>query len=255
MTLLVVTGTGTGVGKTVVTSAIAALAIAAGLRVAVLKAAQTGVEAGQPGDVEEVRRLVGPSVTCRELARYPDPLAPATAARRAGLPPVRPATVAAAARELAAEHDLVLIEGAGGLLVALDDSGGTLADVAAVVAAPVLVVAAAGLGTLNHTALTAEALRSRSLNCVGIVIGSWPAKPDLAARCNLTDLPAVTALPLLGALREGAGRFTPAEFLLVARQCLESGLQALGWWSVDRAQTRESSWLRGSEHPVESLTP
>ncbi|MGH3832678.1 MAG: dethiobiotin synthase [Pseudonocardiaceae bacterium] len=233
MTLLVVTGTGTGVGKTVVTSAIAALALAAGLRVAVLKAAQTGVEAGQPGDVEEVRRLVGPAVTCRELARYPDPLAPATAARRAGLPAVTPATVTAAARDLAVEHDLVLIEGAGGLLVALDDSGGTLADVAAGLAAPVLVVAAAGLGTLNHTALTSEALRSRRLDCVGIVIGAWPAKPDLAARCNLTDLPAVTGLPLLGALREGAGRFTPAEFLSVARQDLESDLHALGWGPLE----------------------
>ncbi|MGH3907303.1 MAG: AAA family ATPase, partial [Pseudonocardiaceae bacterium] len=82
---LIVTGTGTGVGKTVVTAALAALAVAAGRRVAVLKPAQTGVRAGEPGDVDEVRRLVGPSVTCRELARYPDPLAPATAAWRAGV--------------------------------------------------------------------------------------------------------------------------------------------------------------------------
>ncbi|MGB6163633.1 MAG: dethiobiotin synthase [Pseudonocardiaceae bacterium] len=227
MTVLVVTGTGTGIGKTVVTSAIAALAIAAGHRVAVLKAAQTGVDAGQPGDVDEVRRLVGSSVTCRELARYPDPLAPAMAARRAGLPPVTPATVAAAVRELAAEHDLVLLEGAGGLLVPLDDRGGTLANVAAAVAAPVLVVAAAGLGTLNHTALTVEVLRTRGLCCVGLVIGAWPTRPDLAAQCNLADLPAVTGLPLLGALREGAGRLTPGEFLPVAQQCLGAGWQVL----------------------------
>lgn len=223
VTVLVVTGTGTGVGKTVVTSAIAALAVAAGRRVAVLKVAQTGVEAGQPGDVDEVRRLVGPSATCRELARYPDPLAPATAARRAGLPPVVPATATAVVRELAAEHDLVLIEGAGGLLVPLDDRGGTLVDVAAAVAAPVLVVAAAGLGTLNHTALTVEVLRTRGLGCVGIVIGAWPAEPDLAAQCNLADLPAVTRLPLLGALREGAGCLTRAEFLSVARRGLGAG--------------------------------
>jgi dethiobiotin synthetase len=229
VTVLVVTGTGTGVGKTVVTSALAALAVAAGCRVAVLKVAQTGVYAGQPGDVEEVRRLVGPSVTCRELARYPDPLAPATAARRAGRSPVTPATAIAAIRELAAEHDLVLIEGTGGLLVPLDDRGGTLADVAAALAAPVLVVAAAGLGTLNHTVLTVEALRTRSLGCVGVVIGAWPAEPDLAAQCNLVDLPAVTGLPLLGALQEGAGRLTRGEFLPVARRGLESGLQALGW--------------------------
>jgi dethiobiotin synthetase len=235
--VLVVTGTGTGVGKTVVTSAIAALAVAAGRRVAVLKAAQTGVDAGEPGDVDQVRRLAGPMVTCRELARFPDPLAPATAARRAGLPAVTPATVTAAARDLAHGHDLVLIEGAGGLLVPLDDSGGTLADVAAALGASVLVVAAAGLGTLNHAVLTVEALHTRGLDCVGIVIGAWPTEPDLAARCNLTDLPAVTGLPLLGALPEGAGGFTQMEFLPVARRGLGSGLRALGWRSLETGVT------------------
>ncbi|HKR50119.1 MAG TPA: dethiobiotin synthase [Pseudonocardiaceae bacterium] len=237
MTLLVVTGTGTGVGKTVVTSAIAALAVAAGRRVAVLKPAQTGIDVDQPGDVDEVRRLAGASVTCRELARFPDPLAPATAARRAGLPPVTPSAVAAAARELAAEHDLVLIEGTGGLLVPLDNSGATLTDVAAALTAPVVVVAAAGLGTLNHSALTAEALRTRGLRGVGVVIGAWPAEPDLAAQCNLIDLPAVTGLPLLGALPAGGGRLTAVEFLPVARRGLGSGseggffaaVDALGW--------------------------
>jgi dethiobiotin synthetase len=237
VTVLVVTGTGTGVGKTVVTAAIATLAVVSGRRVAVVKVTQTGVGAGQPGDVDEVRCLVGAPITCRELARYPEPLAPATAARRAGLAPVTPATAIAATRELAAVHDLVLLEGTGGLLVPLDGAGATLADVAAALAAPLLVVVAAGLGTLNHTALTAEALRSRSLSCVGIVIGAWPVDPDLAARCNVADLPHVTGLPLLGALPEGAGRLTPAEFLPVARQALESGLQALSWWSLQTGVT------------------
>ena len=224
MTVLVVTGTGTSVGKTVVTSAIAALAVDAGRRVAVLKAAQTGVEAGQPGDADKVRRLVGTSVTCRELARFPDPLAPATAARRAGTAPVTPLAVAAAARELAASHDLVLVEGAGGLLVHFDDAGGTIADAAVALSAPVLVVAGAGLGTLNYTALTVEALRTRALCCVGVVIGAWPAEPDLAAQCNRVDLPSVTGLPLLGTLLAGSGRLPPAEFLRVARRGLESVL-------------------------------
>jgi dethiobiotin synthetase len=228
VTVLVVTGTGTGVGKTVVTSAVAALAVAAGHRVAVLKPAQTGVDVGQPGDVDEVRRLAGPSVTCRELARFPDPLAPATAARCAGLPPVTAPVIVAAARELAAEHDLVLIEGTGGLLVHLDDRGATLAAVAVALAAPVALVVAAGLGTLNHTALTVEALRTRGLRCVGMVIGAWPAEPDLTARCNLTDLPAVTGLPLLGALPAGAGRLTAAEFLPVAKR----GLGSRKWGSL-----------------------
>lgn len=240
MTVLVVTGTGTGVGKTTVTSAIAALAVAAGRRVAVLKPAQTGVGAAQSGDVDEVRRLAGPSVTCRELARFPDPLAPARAARLAGLVPVTTATTASVARELAAEHDLVLVEGTGGLLVPLDDSGGTLADVAAALSAPALVVVSAGLGTLNHTALTVEALRTRRLSCVGIVIGAWPTQPDLAARCNVIDLPAVTGLPLLGVVPQGAGRLTPTEFLPVARRGLEPGLPALGWSSLEPGVTGQS---------------
>jgi dethiobiotin synthetase len=237
VTSLVVTGTGTGVGKTVVTAALAALAVATGRRVAVFKPVQTGVEPAEPGDLGQVLRLVGSCITCGELVRYPEPLAPATAARRAGIPPVTPTQVSSAARELAADHDVVLIEGTGGLLVPLDGTGGTLADVAATLEAPVLVVVAAGLGTLNHTALTAEVLRIRGLSCAGIVIGAWPAKPDLAARCNLTDLPAVTGLPLLGALPEGAGQLTPAEFLSVARQGLESGLQALSWRLLKTAGT------------------
>ncbi len=228
---LIVTGTGTGVGKTVVTAAIAALAVAAGRRVAVLKPTQTGVGPGERGDLDDVARLVGDEVTQRELARYPDPLAPATAARRAGAAPVTSADVVAATRELAVGHDLVLVEGSGGLLVRLDPAGGTLADVAGLLGAPVLVVAAAGLGTLNHTALTIEALCSRGLHCAGIVLGAWPAVPDLAARCNLVDLPAVTGVPLLGALPEGAGALAPAGFLALARRglALELGGVWNGW--------------------------
>lgn len=225
--VLVVTGTGTGVGKTVVTAALAALATG---RVAVLKPAQTGVGPGEPGDLDDVARLV-PGVTGRELGRYPDPLAPATAARRAGLVPVTPADAVAAARELAATHDLVLVEGAGGLLVRFDRDG-TLADVAAGLGAPVLVVAAAGLGTLNHAALTVEALHTRGLTCAGVVVGAWPAAPDLAARCNLADLPAVTGVPLLGAVPDGAGALSPAEFAAVARHSLAPGLGG-GWQTPD----------------------
>ncbi|MHA6630183.1 dethiobiotin synthase [Pseudonocardia sichuanensis] len=220
--VLVVTGTGTGVGKTVVTAALAAVAAARGERVAVLKPAQTGVAPGEPGDLADVARLV-PGTTGRELARYPDPLAPDTAARRVGAAPVTPAAAAQAAAALAAEHDLVLVEGAGGLLVRFD-ADGTLADVAGLLAAPVLVVAAAGLGTLNATELTVAALRSRGLGCAGVVIGAWPAEPDLAARCNLADLPATSGVPLLGALPDGAGALAPERFATVARHSLAAEL-------------------------------
>lgn len=218
--ILVVTGTGTGVGKTIVTAAIAALHPG---RVAVLKPAQTGIEPGAPGDLADVVRLAAPATVC-ELARYPDPLAPATAARRAGRPALDPAAAVRAARLLAHDHDLVLVEGAGGLLVRFTDAGGTLADVATALAAPVLVVAAAGLGTLNATALTVEALRTRGLTCAGIVIGAWPARPDLAACENLRDLPAVTGVPLVGAVPAGAGALARADFARAARHGLGPAL-------------------------------
>ncbi|MEJ2858872.1 MULTISPECIES: dethiobiotin synthase [unclassified Saccharothrix] len=219
MSVLVITGTGTEVGKTVTVAALAALAVADGRRVAVLKPAQTGVADGEPGDLADVVRLAGP-VTTLELRRYPEPLAPATAARRSGLPRVHPSEVAAAAVELDETHDLVLVEGAGGLLVQFDDEGTTIADAAWALNAPVLVVAHAALGTLNTTALTAEALLRRGLESVGVVIGRWPAEPDLAARCNLVDLPEAAGAPLLGVLPDGAGGLGRDEFLTVAREGL-----------------------------------
>jgi dethiobiotin synthetase len=183
-----------------------------------------------------VARLAG-AVTTAEVARYPEPLAPATAARRAGRAAVRPQEVAEAAAKLAAEHDLVLVEGAGGLLVRFDEAGGTLADVAQQLRAPVLVVASAGLGTLNTTELTARELRSRELDLLGVVIGSWPAEPDLACRCNVADLPQVAGAPLLGALPDGAGSLPPAAFRAGAPQWLAPRLN--GTWEAEAFTARQ----------------
>lgn len=216
VSVIVVTGTGTGVGKTIVTSAIAAIAHSDGRRVAVIKPAQAGLNEDGTGDLDTVRRLAG-NVTTRELVRYLEPLAPETAARRSGLPTVGPGDIAAAASQLDADHDLVIVEGAGGLLVRFDGNGSTLADAAWAMGAPVLMVAQAGLGTLNATALTAEVLLRRGVESVGVVVGSWPAEPDLAARCNLEDLPVAAGAPLLGAIAEGSGSKNPVEFLESAR--------------------------------------
>ncbi|MFJ8543712.1 dethiobiotin synthase [Streptomyces sp. NPDC093586] len=237
MPVLVITGTGTEVGKTVATAAVAATALAAGRSVAVLKAAQTGVRPDEPGDVQEVARLAGP-VTTAEIARYPEPLAPATAARRAGRAPVHPHRIAERAAKLATDHDLVLVEGAGGLLVRFDAEGGTLADAAALLGAPVLVVASAGLGTLNTTELTARELATRGIESAGVVIGSWPADPDLASRCNLADLPEVSGAPLLGALPAGAGALAPAAFRSAAPHWLAPRLG--GAWDADAFRLREA---------------
>lgn len=239
MGIMVVTGTGTEVGKTVGTAALAAAALGAGRSVAVLKAAQTGVGPGEPGDVDEVIRLVGGDVTGAELVRYPEPLSPAAAARRSGLAPVEVQEVARAAEKLAAEHDLVLVEGAGGLLVHFDAAGATLADVAGELAAPVLVVASAGLGTLNIAALTAEALRARGLEQLGVVIGSWPREPGLADRCNVHDLPVVAGAPLLGAIPEGVAAL-PADAFRAA---------AAGWLSPVVNGTWDAARFAGEQGP------
>lgn len=218
MTVGVVAGTDTGVGKTVVTAALAALARAHGRSVAVVKPVQTGVADTEPGDLDDVRRLAGID-DLHELARLPDPLAPATAARLAGrvLPTV--ADIAEAVGELH-DRDLVLVEGAGGLVVHLDGQGGTIADLAAALGAAVIVVARPGLGTLNHTALTCEALRARGVACGGIVIGSWPREPDLAARCNLDDLPVYSGEAVVGLMPEGSGALDPPAFLAAATDAL-----------------------------------
>ncbi|WP_371103416.1 ATP-dependent dethiobiotin synthetase BioD, partial [Streptomyces sp. PU_AKi4] len=146
--------------------------------------------------------------------------------------------VAERAAKLATEHDLVLVEGAGGLLVRFDAAGGTLADAAALLAAPVLVVASAGLGTLNVTELTARELRGRGLDLAGVVIGSWPAEPDLASRCNLLDLPDVTGAPLLGAVPAGAGTLEPAGFRASAPHWLAPRLE--GTWDAETFRVREA---------------
>ncbi|MFT4395153.1 ATP-dependent dethiobiotin synthetase BioD [Gordonia lacunae] len=239
--VLAVTGTSTDVGKTVATAALAAAcllpevrgAITAGpserrrsgsrsashegpgTRVAVCKPVQTGVVPDEPGDLAEVRRLAG-DVTAVELFRYPEPLAPDTAARRAGMPLADPAVIVRAVDELAASHDLTLVEGAGGVLVRLGEAA-TILDIAAKTVVPgtddgVLVVVAPGLGALNHAELTVNAVRALGLRPAGLVIGWWPADPDLAMRCNRTDLPRVTGVPVVGVLPAGAADLAPADF-------------------------------------------
>ncbi len=208
---VLVTGTDTGVGKTIVTAAIAAAAQAAGLRVAVVKPGQTGTATGEPSDVDVVRSAGRPGdgrdarvVTRSRWRRWPPP-----GWRR--LEPLELYAVVDAVREEGETHDLVLVEGAGGLLVpmGLRPSGEpwTVADLAVSLGAPAVVVARAGLGTLNHTALTLEALARRGVPA-GVVLGAWPAAPELVHWSNLTDL----VPDLLGVLPEGAGSIDPGVF-------------------------------------------
>ncbi|MCW2830609.1 MAG: hypothetical protein JWP31_1301 [Aeromicrobium sp.] len=204
---VVVTGTDTSVGKTVTTAALAVALQSAGRTVAVVKPVQTGVGPGEPGDIDVIDALTGLTGS-HELVRLGPALAPESAARaeRRQLP-----SVAEHARHIRTiDADVVLVEGAGGLLVRLDLEGGTIRDLARQLGADVVVVAREGLGTLNHVALTLEALGSDLT--AHLVIGSCSSDPGLAESSNRLDLPRLTGRPILAAIPEGAGALSPAEF-------------------------------------------
>ena len=214
---VLVTGTDTEVGKTITTAALTVWHRAAGHRVAVVKPTQTGIQTDEPGDVDVIRRLADIR-QAYELVRLPEPLAPESAGLRSGteLPPVAELAERTVAAASTADADMVLVEGAGGVAVRLDRGGGTLLDIGRVLQAhgdvEVIVVVRAGLGTLNHTVLTVDRVRAAGLDVGGLVIGSWPIEPDLAAATNREDLPRITQVPLLAAIPAGAGDLTPEEF-------------------------------------------
>ena len=208
MTVLVVTGTGTGVGKTVATAALACHARRAGIDVAVCKPVQTGTDCGDD-DLAEVARLSG-ATELAGLARYPQPLAPAAAAEQAGMALPTRDQLLRFIGGLDRPGRLTLVEGAGGLLVELADGGVTLRDVAVRLQAAALVVVNAELGTLNHTALTLESLAAQGVPCAGLIIGSWPRRPGLAETSNLSALARLA--PVRAVLPEAAGSLGAAEF-------------------------------------------
>lgn len=209
MSILIVTGTDTGVGKTIVTAALALRASRLGSTM-VVKPTQTGMDGSEPGDAAEVTRLTDiPAQTLVELA---DPLAPNTAAQLHGLSLPTVSEHAAAIIEQAQTHDTVIVEGAGGFLVRMDHEGHTLADLAlALPGAEVVVVTSLKLGTLNHTDLTLAALAQLGIPVRGLVIGSVPTHLDLAAEQNLLDLQRC-GQPILARIPAGAGLLSREDF-------------------------------------------
>ncbi len=187
-----VTGTDTGVGKTVACAALARAEQAAGGRVAYCKPVQTGLVPGESGDADYVAASAGVPVT--EGLRLEEALAPAVAAERAGIP-IDVDALVSWCRHQADAVDVLLVEGAGGLLVPLSGQA-TMADLAARLGAELVVATRPGLGTLNHTALTLEAARARHLRVAGLVICGWPAEPGITETTNLERLAAMA--PILG---------------------------------------------------------
>ncbi|MBA1837463.1 ATP-dependent dethiobiotin synthetase BioD [Corynebacterium sp. zg912] len=210
--IVAVTGTNTDVGKTVATAAIASVLRRRGIDVVAAKPIQTGEAPGQ-GDASAVAKLAG--IATFERWRYPEPLAPNLAARRAGIQTPSLNEVTGWIRSLNAPDRVVLVEGAGGLLVRLADDY-TLADIASALGAPLVVVTSLGLGSLNLAELTCEQARARGLDVLGIIGGAMPEVPDLPTRLNVEELPEVTGAEYWGHMPEGCGSLDAAEFAEVA---------------------------------------
>jgi dethiobiotin synthetase len=201
---LFITGTDTGVGKTFVTAALAAAFRRIGVDAGVMKPIETGCEPLGDGlraaDAELLREASGVDDPLDLICpvRFEEPLAPWVAARRAGLE-VDLQSIRDAFETLRSRHEVLLVEGAGGLAVPIMGDY-LMADLAEELRAAALLVTRPNLGTLNHTLMTVELARSRGPLILGMVVNRYPASPGLAERTNLEALEELTGVPLLEVL-------------------------------------------------------
>ncbi|MEX0972790.1 MAG: dethiobiotin synthase [Solirubrobacterales bacterium] len=189
-----VTGTGTGVGKTVVAAAIARSLAREGKRVAVFKPALTGLDEGGEPDHALLRRAAGSTQSDDQIVpyRYGPPMSPHLAAQLAG-EEISPERLHDAARAAAAGAEALVCEGVGGLLVPLAP-GYLVRDLAADLGLPLVVAASPGLGTINHTLLTLAAARAAGLEVTAVVLTPWPQDPGPIERSNHETIAALGAV-------------------------------------------------------------
>ena len=199
MPALLVTGTDTGVGKTFVACALAHAWRSRGRRVGVVKPAETGVE-HEPEDARLLAAAAGDPSSLDDLCPYRlrAPLAPAVAAAREGVA-IDVERIVALIERRRGTVDVLIVEGAGGLLVPIADTT-TFLDLALRARLPLLVVAANRLGTVNHCALTARVARAAGVHVVGFVLSQPSASTDESAETNAGTIAALTGLPCLGVL-------------------------------------------------------
>lgn len=195
-----VTGTDTGVGKTVVACALVRGLRRRGLDVGVMKPVETGVGTDGPLDARALQAAAGSGDTLGEICPVALPLAaaPSVAAAEAGIC-IEPAWLCEKFKALATRHAWMIVEGAGGLLVPLS-SAATMADLAAALGLPLVVVARGRLGTINHTRLTLEAARLRRLPLAGVVVSHADGLLSAADSANLAALRAWLGKRLAGEL-------------------------------------------------------
>jgi dethiobiotin synthetase len=206
---LFITGTDTGVGKTVACAALAAAMAAAGERVRPHKPVLTGLDERGSGDWPPDHELLGAvsGVGPEQVAplRYRPAASPQLAAALAG-ERIEPARLLAAVP--ACPEQTLLVEGVGGLLTPFAD-GYSVRELAAQLALPVVIVARPGLGTINHSLLTLEAARAAALDIRAVILTPWPARPSKLERSNRDAIARAAGVSVTGLPRVRAPQ--PAE--------------------------------------------
>lgn len=231
---LFVTGTGTEVGKTIVSAALLLCLLERGLDAGYFKPVASGGQLHQGRlvnpDVLLVRRLSGLADSFEQMNPFclRLPLAPLMASRLEGAP-LSLDRLRASWREASGRHAFTVVEGAGGVMVPLMENL-TVLDLMAQMGLPVLVVGHAGLGTINHTLLTIEAVQRRGLPMLGFCF-SGPRPDELddpAVEHNPALISEMSGVPFLGALpwlTPGPdGHITAESLPLAAREHLDIGL-------------------------------
>ena len=192
-----VTGTDTGVGKSVVAASACAALAARGERVAAFKPVVTGLD-DEPGEFGHDHELLASAANAGQAPedvapyRFGPPLSPHLAAELAGTR-IEPTQLVAGARA----HELLVCEGVGGLLVPVT-IGYLVRDLAIDLELPVVVAARTGLGTINHTLLTIEAARTAGLHVAGVVMTPWPGEPAEIERSNRETIERLSGVPVSG---------------------------------------------------------
>ncbi len=230
-----ITGTDTGVGKTVATLTIGALLKARGFDVGVFKPVQSGV-----GDAEFLKRHLGISDTLREINPYfaKEPLSPHLAFARAGIK-IAPGAIVGAHRQLQARHDVLLVEGAGGLLVPITNKY-QMADLARDIDAELIIVARLGLGTINHTLLTINEARRRGIKIAGVIFSDASGgRKGIPEKTNPAFIREFSGVPVLGIIP----RLKKFDAAFVIRSCagkvdirplLKRPLAGAPWGALDK---------------------
>jgi dethiobiotin synthetase len=212
----------------------------AGRRLRVCKPVATGAY-GEPFSDDTVKLAEAASAPRDEWRRitpwtFPDPVAPPVAARRQGTT-LKLSEMVEAVHAQAEPGALMLVEGAGGLLCPLTETE-TVADLAAELGMPLVVVCRRSLGTLNHTLLTLDAARQRKLTCAGLVVNETSPPRSLAEETNVEELLRRVTVPLLAVVpyQERPSSEVPGP------------LAAVDWWKLSQNQPMPA-FEQGSAKP------